>query len=155
MSNLLVLEENITNIQNNLEGINQQNLQEIYEEVENVISNVEKIAEQLPVYNNLIKSNEVSLDKKLIAYQKKVQEELTNFDNTIDDRFELLERNLEGINEGSLNEISSQVSNLNDFVNTEVKKYKNQVVEKSIQIDEKFHRLNKNCCLILRIIRMN
>ena len=137
MSNLLVLEENITNIQNNLEGINQQNLQEIYEEVENVISNVEKIAEQLPVYNNLIKSNEVSLDKKLIAYQKKVQEELTNFDNTIDDRFEILERNLEGINEGSLNEISSQVSDLNDFVNTEVKKYKNQVVEKSIQIDEK------------------
>ena len=93
MSNLLVLEENITNIQNNLEGINQQNLQEIYEEVENVIGNVEKIAEQLPVYNNLIKSNEVSLDKKLIAYQKKVQEELTNFDNTIDDRFEILERN--------------------------------------------------------------
>jgi hypothetical protein len=137
MSNLLVLEENITNIQNNLEGINQQNLQEIYEEVENVIGNVEKIAEQLPVYNNLIKSNEVSLDKKLIAYQKKVQEELTNFDNTINDRFELLETNLEGINEGSLNEISSQVSDLNDFVNIEVKKYKNQVVEKSIQIDEK------------------
>ena len=137
MSNLLVLEENITNIQNNLEGINQQNLQEIYEEVENVISNVEKIAELLPVYNNLIKSNEVSLDKKLIADQKKVQEELTNFDNTIDDKFQILERNLEGINEGSLNEISSQVSEINDFVNIEVKKYKNQVVEKSIQIDEK------------------
>lgn len=137
MSNLLVLEENIINIQNNLEGINQQNLQEIYEEVENVISNVEKISEQLPVYNNLIKSNEVSLDKKLIAYQKKVQEELANFDNIIDDRFELLERNLEGINDSSLGDISSQVSNLNDFVSTEVKKYKNQVVEKSIQIDEK------------------
>ena len=137
MSNLLVLEENIINIQNNLEGINQQNLQEIYEEVENIIGNVEKIAEQLPVYNTLIKSNEVSLDKKLIAYQQKVQEELVNFDNTIDGKFEILERNLEGINEGSLNEITSKVNNLNNFVNVEVKKYKNQVVEKSIQIDEK------------------
>jgi len=144
MSNLLVLEENIIQIQNNLEGINQQNLQEIYEEIENVIGNVEKIAEQLPTYNNLIKSSEVSLDKRLSQYQQKVQEELVNFDNTIDDRFEVLERNLEGINEESLHEISSQVSELDKFVNTEVNKYKNQVTEKTIQIDEKFLSFEEN-----------
>jgi hypothetical protein len=65
MSNLLILEKNINNIQKSLKGINRENLQSIYEEVENISNQVLLVTEELPRYKNLIKSNEVSLDKKI------------------------------------------------------------------------------------------
>jgi hypothetical protein len=144
MSNLLVLEENINHIQNNLEGINQENLQEIYNDVENVVSLVENFAEELPTYKNLIKSNEVSLDKKLIVYRQQVEEKLEEFDQTIDDRFSVIVENLEGINEEALSEIASQVNDIDNTVNDSISKYKNQVLEKTIQIDEKFSDFQEN-----------
>ena len=72
MSNLLILEKNIDNIQKSLKGINRENLKNIYEEVENISNQVLLVTEELPRYKNLIKSNEVSLDKKLIQYQESV-----------------------------------------------------------------------------------
>ena len=133
MSNLLVLEENILNIQKNIEGINKKNLKKVYEEVENIVKEVENVTEQLPVYNRLIKSSEVSFDEKLSGYQQTIDEKLKNFDATIDSKFTTIEENLEGINENSINQISSQVSDLG----SDVKKFKNHVVEASIEIDSK------------------
>lgn len=78
MSNLLILEKNIDNIQKSLKGINRENLKNIYEEVENISNQVLLVTEELPRYKNLIKSNEVYLDKKLVQYQESVNENLTD-----------------------------------------------------------------------------
>jgi hypothetical protein len=108
MSNLLILEKNIDNIQKSLKGINRENLKNIYEEVENISNQVSLVTEELPRYKNLIKSNEVSLDKKLIQYQESVNENLTDFSNFIDNKFDIIEQSIEnsieGINESALNE---------------------------------------------------
>ncbi len=79
MSNLLILEKNIDSIQKSLKGINRENLKNIYEEVENISNQVLLVTEELPRYKNLIKSNEVYLDKKLVQYQESVKRNLTDF----------------------------------------------------------------------------
>ena len=148
MSNLLILEKNIDNIQKSLKGINRENLKNIYEEVENISNQVLLVTEELPRYKNLIKSNEVSLDKKLIQYQESVNEHLTDFNNFIDNKFDIIEQSIEnsveGINESALNEITTNVKNIEKLVNTEIPRHKKQVTEKVIEIDEKFSSYQKN-----------
>lgn len=148
MSNLLILEKNIDNIQKSLKGINKENLKNIYEEVEHISNQVLLVTEELPRYKNLIKSNEVSLDKKLIQYQENVNENLTDFSNFIDNKFDIIEQsienNIEGINESALNEITTNVKNIEKLVNTEIPRHKKQVTEKVIEIDEKFSSYQKN-----------
>jgi hypothetical protein len=148
MSNLLILEKNIDNIQKGLKGINRENLKNIYEEVENISNQVLLVTEELPRYKNLIKSNEVSLDKKLIQYQESVNEHLTDFNNFIDNKFDIIEQSIEnsieGINESALNEIATNVKNIEKLVNTEIPRHKKQVTEKVIEIDEKFSSYQKN-----------
>jgi hypothetical protein len=148
MSNLLILEKNIDNIQKGLKGINRENLKNIYEEVENISNQVLLVTEELPRYKNLIKSNEVSLDKKLIQYQESVNEHLTDFNNFIDNKFDIIEQSIEnsieGINESALNEITTNVKHIEKLVNTEIPRHKKQVTEKVIEIDEKFSSYQKN-----------
>ncbi len=148
MSNLLILEKNIDKIQKSLKGINRENLQSIYEEVENISNQVLLVTEELPRYKNLIKSNEVSLDKKLIQYQESVNEHLTDFNTFIDNKFDIIEQSIEnsieGINESALNEITTNVKNIEKLVNTEIPRHKKQVTEKVIEIDEKFSSYQKN-----------
>lgn len=148
MSNLLILEKNIDNIQKSLKGINKENLKNIYEEVEHISNQVSLVTEELPRYKNLIKSNEVSLDKKLIQYQESVNEHLTDFNTFIDNKFDIIEQsienNIEGINESALNKIATNVKNIEKLVNTEIPRHKKQVTEKVIEIDEKFSSYQKN-----------
>ena len=148
MSNLLILEKNIDKIQKSLKGINRENLQSIYEEVENISNQVLLVTEELPRYKNLIKSNEVSLDKKLIQYQESVNEHLTDFNTFIGNKFDIIEQSIEnsieGINESALNEITTNVKNIEKLVNTEIPRHKKQVTEKVIEIDEKFSSYQKN-----------
>ena len=148
MSNLLILEKNIDNIQKSLKGINRENLKNIYEEVENISNQVLLVTEELPRYKNLIKSNEVYLDKKLVGYQESVNEHLTDFSNFIDNKFDSIEQSIEnsieGINESALNKITTNVKNIEKLVNTEIPRHKKQVTEKVIEIDEKFSSYQKN-----------
>ena len=148
MSNLLILEKNIDKIQKSLKGINRENLKSIYEEVENISNQVLLVTEELPRYKNFIKSNEISLDKKLIQYQESVNENLTDFNTFIENKFESIEQSLEnsieGINESALNEITTDVKNIERLVNTELPRHKKQVTEKVIEIDEKFSSYQKN-----------
>lgn len=148
MSNLLILEKNIDNIQKSLKGINRENLKNIYEEVENISNQVSLVTEELPRYKNLIKSNEVYLDKKLVQYQESVNENLTDFSNFIDNKFDIIEQSIEdsieGINESALNKITTNVKNIEKLVNTEIPRHKKQVTEKVIEIDEKFYSYQKN-----------
>jgi hypothetical protein len=148
MSNLLILEKNIDNIQKSLKGINRENLKNIYEEVENISNQVSLVTEELPRYKNLIKSNEVYLDKKLVQYQENINENLTDFSNFIDNKFDIIEQSIEnsieGINESALNEITTNVKNIEKLVNTEIPRHKKQVTEKVIEIDEKFSSYQKN-----------
>ena len=148
MSNLLILEKNIDSIQKSLKGINRENLKNIYEEVENISNQVLLVTEELPRYKNLIKSNEVYLDKKLVQYQESVNENLTDFSNFIDNKFDIIEQSIEnsieGINESALNKITTNVKNIEKLVNTEIPRHKKQVTEKVIEIDEKFSSYQKN-----------
>ncbi len=142
MSNLLILEDNIKKIQFNLKGINRKDLSKIYEEVEDITNKVSFVfEEELPKYKSFIKNSEISFDKRLSTYQQTVEEKLDqfieNFDDEIQSKFETLENELEGINENALQDISSNVNELAEFVHQELPKYKKQVVDHSIKTEEK------------------
>ena len=77
MSNLLILEENVDKIQKSLKGINRKDLKEIYENVEEISNQVLYVVEELPRHKSLIKSQEVSFDKRLQGYQQSIDEQLT------------------------------------------------------------------------------
>jgi uncharacterized protein Yka (UPF0111/DUF47 family) len=148
MSNLLILEKNIDNIQKSLKGINRENLKSIYEEVENISNQVSLVTEELPRYKNLIKSNEVYLDKKLVQYQESVNENLTDFSNFIDNKFDIIEQSIEnsieGINESALNEIATNVKNIEKLVNTEIPRHiRNKLLKKSLRLMRSFLLIKK------------
>jgi hypothetical protein len=90
----------------------------------------------------------VYLDKNLIQYQESVNENLTDFNTFIENKFDSIEQSLEnsieGINESALNEITTNVKNIERLVNTELPRHKKQVTEKVIEIDEKFSSYQKN-----------
>jgi hypothetical protein len=144
MSNLLILEDNIKKIQFNLKGINHKDLSAIKEEVEDITNKVYFVfEEELPKYKAFIKSSEISFDKRLSTHQQSVDEKIDNFigtfDNQIQEKFNILENQLEGVNEQALSNISSDVDKLTELVNQELPKYKKQVVEHSLKTEEKIN----------------
>lgn len=144
MSNLLILEENVDKIQKSLKGINRKDLKEIYENVEEISNQVLYVVEELPRHKSLIKSQEVSFDKRLQGYQKSIDDQLTQFNDYLASRLndlsiqqeedtEYLKATLEGINQQSLEEITSSVRD----IQTEVPKYKNSINKKFSEFTEK------------------
>ena len=144
MSNLLILEENVDKIQKSLKGINRKDLKEIYENVEEISNQVLYVVEELPRHKSLIKSQEVSFDKRLQGYQQSIDEQLTEFNEYLALRLsdlsiqqqedtEYLKATLEGINQQSLDEITSSVRD----IQTEVPKYKNSINKKFAEFTEK------------------
>ena len=144
MSNLLILEENVDKIQKSLKGINRKDLKEIYENVEDISNQVLYVVEELPRHKSLIKSQEVSFDKRLQGYQQSIDEQLTEFNDYLASRLndlsvqqqedtEYLKTTLEGINQQSLDEITSSVRD----IQTEVPKYKNSINKKFAEFTEK------------------
>lgn len=142
MSNLLILEENVNNIQKNLKGINRKDLSAIREEVEDISDKILHVVEkELPKYKSLIKTNELSLDKRLSSYQEEVDEKLDLFESVIENKFQIIEEELEGINESSLIKYQSQVEDLTNLVNQELPKYKKQFVENSLKIEKQIQSI--------------
>jgi chromosome segregation ATPase len=137
MSNLLILEKNIDKIQKSLKGINRENLQSIYEEVENISNQVLLVTEELPRYKNLIKSNEVSLDKKLIQYQESVNEHLTDFNTFIGNKFDIIEQSIENSIEGINLKIQEIQQSFETLFENEVPKYQNLLANAKIENDKK------------------
>ena len=137
MSNLLILEKNIDNIQKSLKGINRENLKNIYEEVESISNQVLLVTEELPRYKNLIKSNEVSLDKKLIQYQESVNEHVTDFSNFIDNKFDSINQSIEDSIEGINLKIQEIQQSFETLFENEVPKYQNLLANAKIENDKK------------------
>ena len=141
MSNLLILEKNIDNIQKSLKGINRENLKNIYEEVENISNQVLLVTEELPRYKNLIKSNEVYLDKKLVQYQESVNENLTDFSNFIDNKFDSIEQSIEDNIENYQEQIQLKIQEVQQSFETlfenEVPKYQSLLANAKIENDKK------------------
>jgi len=144
MSNLLILEDNIKKIQFNLKGINRKDLATIYEEVEDIANKVSYVfEEELPKYKSVIKNNEISFDKRLSSHQEAINEKLEdfigNFEYQIQEKFIVLENELDGVNEQSLSQIHSNVNELTELVQQELPKYKKQVVENFIKTEDKIN----------------
>lgn len=127
MSNLLVLEKNIQKIEFNLKGINRKDLDRIDEEISDIENKVlYALEEEFPKYKKALKSNEIFIKDKFYEYSSEIDEKVSQFEQFIENSFEVIRENLQSINNNQLIDIREDVVKSSQEVENQ-----NQLIEKT------------------------
>ena len=138
LSQLMILDENFKSIQNQIKGLNKEDLKEFRETVYNLTKLVGNILDnEIPRYQKQITRNEIVIGEKVCQIEEVLEERISNIRNEtnikIDNIAEVIDNNLEYFNQ-QIEENTSQVketkkvySNLSKIlenkVHTEDKKF--------------------------------
>ena len=149
MSQLLVVEQSILDVQTKVKSINKKNLKEIRSDVAGLTESVsEFLAIEVPRYKKLVVDSELRTSKRYEELEENVSETLDEIQELVEDKYKKLQQNLQGINEQKLLEIIDNFKVLDQTIlelkEQEIPKYKNLIVEterktesKLIEFDEK------------------
>jgi hypothetical protein len=143
MSQLLVVEQSILDVQNKVKGINEKNLTEIRLDVSGLTENVNEFLEiEVPKYKKLIVDTELRTNARYEELEENVNQTLEGIGEFVENKYQELTETLEGINEKSLSSILEEFETLeNSFqklVNEDIPKYKGFIVETERKVDTKF-----------------
>jgi ElaB/YqjD/DUF883 family membrane-anchored ribosome-binding protein len=118
---------NLNSITENIESINEENLSSVKNEVTGIRGQVESLLEKvLPRYKKFFAETEVKADKRLAENEKLVKDTATQIE-------EKYESKIKGITE-----------DFDEFVNTEIPKYKNLLVESKLKTEEEVKEISKS-----------
>lgn len=145
MSQLLVVEHSIRDVQNRVEGINEKNLTEIRLDVSNLTNNViEFLDNDVPKYKRLLVDSELRSSNRYEELEESVNTTLEGIGEFVESKYEELTKTLTGINEKSLSGILEDFkvleNNIIIFRNEEIPKYKGFIVETERNVE---HKLNQ------------
>jgi DNA repair exonuclease SbcCD ATPase subunit len=134
MSQLLVVEQSIQEVQKKVRGINEKNLAEIRLDVAGLTGNVNEFLEiEVPKYKKLIVDSELRTNTRYEELEENVNQTLEGIGEFVDNKYQQLTETLEGINEKSLSGILEDFkfleSNLEKLKEEEIPKYKGFIVE--------------------------
>ena len=134
MSQLLVVEQSIQEVQNKVKGINEKNLTEIRLDVAGLTENVNEFLEiEVPKYKKLIVDSELRTSARYEELEENVNQTLEGIGEFVDGKYQELTETLEGINEKSLTGILEDFKllerNLEQLKEEEIPKYKGFIVE--------------------------
>ena len=143
MSQLLVVEESIREVQNKVKSINQKNLTEIRLDISGLTKNVNQFLEiEVPKYKKLIVDNEIRTVGRYEKLEENVNQTLEGIGEFVDSKYQELTETLEGINEKSLSGILEDFNTLeNSFqklITENIPKYKGFIIETERKVDSKF-----------------
>ena len=147
MSQLLIVEQSIRDVQNKVKGINEKNLNDIRSDISNLTDNLNEFVEfEAPKYKNLIIDSEFRISSKYNKLEENTNQTITNIEKTINKKFIEIGDTLNSINDESLNEII-QDFRLLEFTFKEIKekeipKYKNFIVEAKFNTESKIKEFN-------------
>lgn len=153
MSQLLVVENSIREVQNKVKGINEKNLKEIRSDVTSLIESVNEFFENdVPKYKKLIIDSELRTNNRYDELEENVSDTFGEIQEFIEEKYENLQKNLQGINEQNLAEIISDFKVLDQSIlelkEQEIPKYKSFIVEVDKKIENKLNdfgeKLNQN-----------
>jgi hypothetical protein len=106
MSQLLIVEQSIRDVQNKVKGINEKNLNDIRSDISNLTDNLNEFVEfEAPKYKNLIIDSEFRISSKYNKLEENTNQTITNIEKTINKKFIEIGDTLNSINDESLNEI--------------------------------------------------
>lgn len=152
MSQLLVVEQSIQDLQNKVKGINEKNLTEIRLDVAGLTESVSEFLEvEVPKYKKLVVDSELRTNDRYEELESNVNSTLEGIGEFVGKKYEELTESLQGINENSLSGIVEDFKKLDEAVlelkEKEIPKYKGFIVENErkteVRLDEFDQKLNK------------
>ncbi len=153
MSQLLVVEQSIQDLQNKVKGINEKNLTEIRLDVAGLNESVSEFLEvEVPKYKKLVIDSELRTNDRYEELELNVNSTLEGIGEFVDNKYQKLTESLQGINENSLSGIVEDFKKLDEAVlqlkEQEIPKYKGFIVENErkteVSLDEFNQKLDKS-----------
>ena len=148
MSQLLVVEQSVLNVQNKVKGINEKNLVEIRLDVGNLTKSVDQFLEnEVPKYKKLFVDAELRSNRRYEELEQNVNQTLESIGEFVDEKYQELTENLQGINEESLSSIIKDFKeleeNILEFRKEEIPKYKSLIVETERKTESKLNQFDE------------
>jgi hypothetical protein len=148
MSQLIVVEQSVRDVQNKVKGINEKNLVEIRSDVSNLTKSVDEFLEnEVPKYKKLFVDAELRSNKRYEELEQNVNQTLESIGEFVDEKYQELTENLQGINEESLssiiNDFKELEENILEFRKEEIPKYKGFIVETERKTESKLNQFDK------------
>ena len=152
LSQLMVLDENFKSIQNQVKGLNKDDLKEFKVNISNLTNIVGNIVDnELPKYKKQVTKNEVRIGDKFDELKEVVEENIVGIreeiDTKVNDIAEVIDDNLEFFN-NKLQETSSEVKKTTNTYNKLSKILENKVSQEKdrndLYINEKFNELKED-----------
>ena len=148
MSQLLVVEQSILDVQSKVKGINEKNLTEIRLDVAGLTESVSEFLEvEVPKYKKLVVDSELRTNNRYEELETNVNSTLEGIGEFVDKKYEELTESLQGINEKSLSGIVEDFKKLDETVlelkEQEIPKYKGFIVENERKTEVKLDEFNQ------------
>ena len=148
MSQLLVVEQSISDIQRKVSGINEKNLTEIRLDVSGLTKSVNEFLENdVPRYKKLVIDSELRTNSRYGELESNVNQTLEGIGEFVDKKYDELTRTLQGINEESLSGILEDFKQLDDAIillkEKEIPKYKGFIVETERRTENKLNEFQE------------
>lgn len=142
MSQLLVVEQSIRDVRSRVEGINEKNLTEIRLDVSGLTESVNEFLEvEVPRYKKLVVDSELRTNNRYEELEENVNKTLEGIGEFVDNNYQELIKNLQGINEQSLAGILEDFklldANFAKLKEEEIPKYKGFIVETERKTESK------------------
>ncbi len=142
MSQLIVVEQSIRDVQSKVKSINESNLTEIRSDVSDLTKSVNEFLEiDVPKYKKLVVESELRTNDRYEKLEENINETLGGIGEFVENKYQELTESLQGINEKSLAGILEEFKSLDkivlEFKNKELPKYKKVIVETEVKTDSK------------------
>ena len=140
LSQLMVLDQNFKSLQNQVKGLNKEDLREFRSTASNLTEIVGNLVEnELPKYKKQVTKNEVRIGDKFDEFKNVVEENIISIQEDVDTRVEniaeVIDNNLEVFN-NQLQETSSEVKRTTDTYNKLSKILENKVSKENEKLEE-------------------
>lgn len=148
MSQLLVVEQSIQDLQSKVKGINEKNLTEIRLDVAGLTESVSEFLEvEVPKYKKLVVDSELRTNARYEELEENVNQTLEGIGEFVDKKYEELTESIQGINEQSLSVIIEEFKTLDrtvlKFKEEDIPKYRSFIVETEIKTESKLNEFDE------------
>ena len=148
MSQLLVVEQSIRDVQNKVKAINEKNLIEIRLDVSNLTKSINEFIEvDAPKYKKLIVDSDLRANNKYEELKANVDQTLEGVNKFVEEKYQELTEDLHGINEKSLTGIRESFkileNTLQKIQEKDIPKYKSFIVETERKTEKRLTEFDK------------
>jgi hypothetical protein len=148
LSQLLVVEQSIRDVQNKVKSINEKNLTEIRLDVSGLTESVNNFLDiEVPKYRKLVVESELRTNNRYEELEKNVSQTLQGIGEFVDSKYVELTETLHGINEESIASIIEDFKSLDsavlDLRENEIPNYKDFIVEEKIKTETKLNEFSE------------